>query len=59
MESVSNRFTQIYSDPLTFITTLHDPCYKDHYWDEGIKQRTQGTIQAAMDMEKLTEQCSR
>ena len=31
LESVSTRFSEIYSDPLHFIATVLDPRYKDHY----------------------------
>ncbi len=51
LESVSTRFTEIYSDPLHFIATLLDPHYKDHYLDAEIKQRAREMIQAAMDAE--------
>ncbi len=51
LESVSTRFTEIYSDPLHFIATVLDPRYKDHYLDAEIKQRAREMIQAAMDVE--------
>lgn len=49
LESVNTRFTEIYSDPLHFITTVLDPRYKDHYLDVGIKQRAREMIQATLD----------
>ncbi|KAK0131379.1 Zinc finger BED domain-containing protein 4 [Merluccius polli] len=51
LESVSTRFTEIYSDPLHFIGTVLDPPYKDHYLDVGLKQRAREMIQATMDAE--------
>ncbi|GAA6089240.1 zinc finger BED domain-containing protein 4-like, partial [Tachysurus ichikawai] len=51
LEYVSTRFTEIYSDPLHFITTVLDPRYKDHYLDAEIKQRAREMIQTAMDAE--------
>ena len=50
LESVSTRFTEIYSDPLHLITTVLYPRYKDHYLDVK-KQRAREMIQAAMDAE--------
>lgn len=44
-ESVSTRFTDIYSDPLHYVTTVLDPRYKDYYLDAGIKQHAQEMIQ--------------
>ncbi|XP_048849254.1 zinc finger BED domain-containing protein 4-like [Brienomyrus brachyistius] len=53
LESVSTRFTEIYSDPLHFNATVLDPRYKDHYLDAEIKQRAREMIQTAMDAENL------
>lgn len=44
LESVSTRFTEVYSDPLHFIATVLDPRYKDHYLDAEIKQHAQEMI---------------